>query len=135
MNHAMVHNFCVAIKGVDGQIEYLVPEAVFKNMLNAAVKNIYLDEAWYLKKYPDVVEAAGRGTLVSAAGHYVRYGFFESRQPHKINGAEKLYINQYPDVAVAIQRGSVTSVQEHFDVADFKEGRMPYQDLNLFGDQ
>jgi hypothetical protein len=40
-----------------------------------------VDEAWYLRTYPDVADGIKRGDHVSAADHFITNGYREGRQP------------------------------------------------------
>jgi hypothetical protein len=103
--------------------------AVDKNYLVDLLKpvlfRIYVDEEWYLRNNPDVVQAIEASRVASATEHYVTFGFYEHRMPYEIAVDEDWYVAQYPDVNQAVSNG-VFSARDHFYAAGFKEGRIPF---------
>lgn len=64
-----LQSLCVQAKTREGGGEYIVPARVFGHILRAALRNVALDEAYYLHRYRDVAEAIGRGAVKSAKEH------------------------------------------------------------------
>ena len=95
-------------------------------MLRSIIINMDIDEAWYLRRYPDVAEAVRAGTFKSAKEHFVNNGYFEGRQPFPMTVDEEWYIAENPAVAEAIREGQMQSAQQHFDQHGYREGRLPY---------
>jgi hypothetical protein len=102
-----------------------VVEAHLRNLLDAALKDVVVDENWYREAYPDVDEAIRDGIIVSARAHYLTAGYFEDRLPHPMVVDEEWYLDQHPDVKSAVSRGYF-SAQQHFEVSGYREGRIPY---------
>lgn len=88
--------------------------------------DIEVDEAWYLKTYPDVARAVQEGAFASAAEHYVRFGILERRLPKYIEVDELYYLAAYDDVRAAVGQSAKASAQAHFEAAGYREGRLPY---------
>jgi len=126
---AFAEFFCAPRDGEGAVVE--VSEARLRQVMAAAAHIIVVDEEWYLRTYPDVQEAVGRGTFSSAMDHYVKDGYFENRLPRPIVVENDWYLKEYPDVADGIRIGRIQSPQHHFEVYGFKEGRHPHSDWRL----
>lgn len=110
----------------------LVPAAFVDAAIRRMVRDIAVNEAWYLARYPDIAGAVARGSFKSAAHHYRAYGFFEDRMPDSITVNEDFYLNTYSDVAAQIAASCIASAQSHFETYGFKEGRLPWDGWSLF---
>jgi hypothetical protein len=106
-------------------------EVQLKRLITSVLGRVRVDEAWYVKRYPDVREAMARGNIPSAKYHYRRSGYFEDRIPHRIRVDRDWYLDKYPDVEKAISAGRFSSAQEHFERDGFREGRLPYPNWTL----
>jgi hypothetical protein len=95
------------------------------------IQTIYVDEAWYLDKYPDVKQAVAEGKIASARQHYCRFGYLEHRMPYPIAVDEAWYLDQYPDVRAAVLNQDFVSAQAHFEEVGFKEGRLSFPNFVL----
>jgi len=95
-------------------------------LVRALIAGIRVDEAWYLKRYPDIAEAIKAGVVESAQKHFVYDGYFEGRVPFPIKVNERWYLKQYPGVAEYVRKGILESGQQHFDENGYQEGRMPF---------
>src|SRR3954451_4704643 len=84
---------------------------------------IFVDEEWYLSRYPDVKDAIGSGKFTTARDHFYRCGYHEGRVPRNHLVDEKWYLQTYPDVAAAIKSGRVKSAYDHFMSNGYGEGR------------
>ncbi len=116
----------------DAQTNYLrVDLYFFINCMLPILQRIKVDEAWYLRAYPDVQEAIHKGVVTDPQSHYCRFGFYEHRMPYHIVVDEPWYLAQYPDVSDAIARQHFASGQAHFDLQGFREGRLPYANFRL----
>jgi hypothetical protein len=86
----------------------LVATASYENlirMIKLLLSAIEVDEAWYIKQYPDVSEAIAQGKIKSASQHFVDNGYFEGRLPFPIEVDETWYQKEYPDVAESVRKG------------------------------
>ena len=109
----------------------LVDRHFFQSCLRPLLEKIAFDEAWYLRKYPDIAEAIRKKEVASAHEHYVRHGYFENRLPFEITVDGPWYLNQYPDIREAVRREQFQSAQDHFEQVGFGEGRIPYANFAL----
>jgi hypothetical protein len=48
-------------------------------VIKLLLREVALDEAWYLETYPDVADAVARQAIGSAREHYLNFGYFEGR--------------------------------------------------------
>jgi hypothetical protein len=111
---------------------YVAVDRVFFNTLVAlGLVNIYVDETWYLERFPDVREGIERGEFTNAAEHYAKVGFYEHRMPHEINVDEDWYLENYPDIATAVTKGVFPSGHAHFYRVGYREGRFPHPNFTL----
>ena len=107
----------------------LVVNATYEQLtalLQTLLHDIEIDEAWYLKRYPDVAEAIAQGPIASAREHFLTNGYFEGRMPFPVKVDEAWYLAQNPGVAEYIARGDLESAQQHFDDHGYREGRRPF---------
>ena len=100
-------------------------------VLKIRIGEIFVDERWYISKYPDVVDALKGGDLSTASDHYNLHGYYEHRMPYAILVDEEWYLEAYEDIALAVKAGTFMSGQMHFDVAGYREGRIPYPHFRL----
>jgi hypothetical protein len=111
---------------------YIAIETNFwKSVAAAFIAQIDMDEAWYLKQYPDVLSAMKAGMLRDARQHYIETGYFEHRMPYLIETDSEWYLAQYPDVSAAVEQKVFQSAQEHFEESGFREGRFPFPNFAL----
>lgn len=96
-------------------------------MLRSIIINMDIDEAWYLRRYPDVAEAVRAGTFKSAKEHFVNNGYFEGRMPFQIEVDERYYLASYPELVESIQKEVIANGQQHFDENGYLEGRRPFE--------
>lgn len=82
------------------------------------------DENYYLKQYPDVVNAVNSGLFASGLQHYVLYGAKEHRNPNKLFD-EYSYINNNPDIMLSISKGALFSGIQHYELFGKSESRTP----------
>jgi hypothetical protein len=108
-----------------------VDRAFFIALLARRLGNIYVDETWYLDRFPDVREGIERGEFASAAEHYANVGFYEHRMPYEIEVDEDWYLENYPDIAIAVTKGIFQSGRAHFYRVGFREGRFPHANFTL----
>ena len=94
--------------------------------LQPQLGRIFLDEAWYLRRNPDVVVAIKDGAVADARAHYVLHGYYEHRLPYEIVVEESWYLAQYADIAQAVRGGVFPDGQTHFEQQGYREGRMPF---------
>jgi hypothetical protein len=111
--------------------ESLVKTSLLKVLLRLALENVQLDERYYLRSYPDVVEAMEKGKFASPQHHYVEFGYFEDRMPFKIEVDEDFYFRTNPDIEAVVNGGLIPSAQVHFERHGYKEGRLPSEGWSL----
>jgi hypothetical protein len=58
-----------------------VNDGYFEGRLPAPIR---VDEAWYLRRYPDVAEGIRKGILTSAQEHFDMDGYKEGRLPFEM---------------------------------------------------
>ncbi len=99
--------------------------------LRPDIVRIHVDETWYCRQYPDVVEALAEGKIASAREHYERFGYLEHRIPYRIEVHEEWYLAQYDDIRRAVAGGEFASGQQHFIEVGYREGRFPHPNFRL----
>jgi hypothetical protein len=95
------------------------------------LRQVKVDDEWYIQAYPDVQQAIQKGIVLDAKYHYCHFGFYEHRMPYRIIVDEPWYQAQYPDVRGAIASRHFVSAQEHYELEGFREGRVPYPNFRL----
>ena len=95
------------------------------------VGQIFVDESWYMGRYPDVIEALDAGKIKTISDHYSVFGYYEHRMPYHVLVDEEWYLAEYKDIQVAVKSGTFASGQSHFDELGYKEGRIPYPFFRL----
>jgi hypothetical protein len=101
---------------------------MYKDLLEITrlfLRGVAVDEAWYLREYPDVADAIKAGEFKSAKHHFIENGYFEGRRPHLFDVDEEWYLVTYPDVADGVEAGHIGSATEHFLSNGYAEGRLP----------
>jgi hypothetical protein len=111
---------------VRGEPTFTATCAQFTSLIRALLRNVDVDEAWYLKQYPDVAEAIRNGAIASAKEHFLNDGYFEGRIPFLIEVDEAWYLEQNPGIAEYVARGELESGQQHFNENGYREGRRPF---------
>lgn len=83
------------------------------------------DEEKYMSRNLDVKSAIKNGECKSAFEHYVKFGYFEGRNPCLKNFKFKSYLEQNTDVADGVKDdGNAEKIaREHFENYGFYEGR------------
>lgn len=110
---------------------FAVEQHFFFNCMEKVIQRIYVDEEWYLARYPDVREAIKSKNVFDAKGHYIRFGYYEHRIPHQISVDTPWYLETYGDVRESIKREQFSSAEDHFETVGYKEGRLPYPGFQL----
>jgi O-antigen biosynthesis protein len=96
--------------------------------------NVFFDEAWYLRRYPDVSEAIRAGHFASGFDHYCRSGQ-DTRSPHWLFNLD-FYQSEWPDLtAAALREGGFANTYDHFLRVGSGEGRLghPLFDSRFYG--
>ena len=70
------------------------------------------DEAFYLRRYGDVLDHVNGGVFSNGADHYCRAGFDENREIMDLDSWH--YSTAYPDAAVAVAQGVYLDFQHHY---------------------
>ena len=99
--------------------------ADFIEITKLLLRGVVVDEAWYLKEYPDVADAIRDGEFKSARHHFIENGYFEGRRPCAFEVDADWYLQRYPDVADSVSAGTIASAEEHFLRDGYGEGRLP----------
>lgn len=85
--------------------------------------NIFFDEAWYLRAYPDAALAIRRGEAASGFDHYCRIGFCE-HSPHWLFD-EALYRRNYPQLTdEVLQSAAFINGYDHYLRHGARENRI-----------
>ena len=115
----------LSFAAVKGELTISASYTQFTALIRTLLQGIEVDEAWYLRQYPDVAEAIRNGIVKSAKDHFLNDGYFEGRLPFEIRVDEAWYLEQNPGVAEYIARGELDSAQQHFNDNGYREGRKP----------
>lgn len=99
--------------------------ADFTEITRLLLRGVSVDEAWYLREYPDVADAIRGGEFKSARHHFIENGYFEGRRPCAFEVDADWYLQHYPDVADSVSAGTIASAEEHFLRDGYGEGRLP----------
>jgi hypothetical protein len=100
-------------------------------LIRLALEHVPVDEAYYLRCYPDVSEALRDGLFTNPRHHYLEFGYFEDRLPFKVEVDEEFYFRSNPDIERGVRSGLIPSAQVHFENHGFKEGRLPREGWSL----
>lgn len=82
------------------------------------------DEAWYLRRYPDIAEAIAKGDLRSAFEHYTRHGQAEGRSPRAPFNAE-WYSSAYPLAEIEAGSSDPAALKAHYEASGKFRGYLP----------
>jgi hypothetical protein len=116
----------VTLMAVKGELTVTTSYAQFTALIRILLQGIEVDEAWYLKQYPDVAEAIQKKIVNSAKEHFLNDGYFEGRIPFLIRVDEAWYLEQNPGIAEYVSQGKLQSAQQHFNDNGYREGRKPF---------
>lgn len=112
--------------------DYIAVEVSYlTQILRPLIGQIFVDDNWYVNRYPDVIAAIREGNLTDASEHYALFGYYEHRMPYKIQVDERWYLSQYGDITKAVESGVFDSGQSHFDDCGYREGRVPFANFRL----
>jgi hypothetical protein len=110
----------VRIESVDGVLRISTDYKAFLLIIRDILRGVMVDEDWYLKRYPDVIESG-----MTAQQHFAEHGYFEGRLPSELAINEEWYLATYADVREQIAAGDMPSALTHFREYGFAEGRLP----------
>ncbi len=110
---------------------YSVEKFFLAECLKEYIAKIYVDEVWYLSKYPDVAVAVATDSSINARTHFIKWGYFENRMPYAIKIDEEWYRTNYRDVEQAVAERRYPSAQDHFEHVGYLEGRLPFPGFSL----
>jgi hypothetical protein len=82
------------------------------DFLKPTLRQIFVDEAWYLATNPDVAEAIADGIVQDAKDHYISAGYYEHRMPYEIRVDGEWYLAQYADVQEAVKTGKIATPRD-----------------------
>ncbi len=108
-----------------------VDEHFLRYCMSFMLANVRVDDEWYLDQYPDVGAAIANGVISDCKTHFMKFGFYEHRLPHRIIVDESWYLRSYKDIREAVAKGAFRNGQEHFVEFGFREGRLPYANFSL----
>lgn len=115
-HHLQVHQAASGPLSTDEQLRIVV---------RLALEATPIDQAYYVRTYPDVARAVAEGLYASPREHFLNIGYFEGRKAWPSTVDAEWYLETYPDVAEGIAAGTLTDAQGHFDEFGFHEGRLP----------
>ena len=69
-----------------------------QKIIRILLSAVEVDEVFYLSRNPDVADGIRAGSIRSARAHFVDHGYFEGRQPYRIEVDEKWYPGVDPTV-------------------------------------
>jgi hypothetical protein len=113
------------ISSVRGELTVTMTYRQFTDLIRVLLREVEVDEEWYLTRYPGVAEGIRDGVVQSARDHFLHNGYFEGRLPYPIKVDEEWYRAQNPGVAAFIDAGKLESAQQHFEENGYREGRKP----------
>lgn len=87
------------------------------------VKQMTVDDRWYLERYPDVHAAVLAGDVASAREHFETTGFLEGRLPRPLSFDPVFYYEKYADLAGAFEKDDTEGLRRHFETTGYFEGR------------
>lgn len=93
---------------------------MFLQIIRDLLRGVPVDEAWYLKQYPDVIQSG-----MTAQEHFAVHGYFEGRLPSALTINEEWYLATNKDVAQQIEDGDMPDALTHFREHGYAEGRFP----------
>jgi hypothetical protein len=111
--------------------EITISAELLKHLLRLALKSVDVDETFYLRSYSDVKAAIEEGRFANAQHHFIEFGYFEDRMPHRIEVDEDFYLTANPDVKRSVEAGEIPSGQYHFERTGYREGRIPQVNWSL----
>jgi len=100
-----------------------VSVAGLRCLIGEIVKQLEVDEQWYLKRYPDVQAAVLAGDVLNASQHFQEAGFIEGRLPRQLSFDPGFYYEKYSDLQNAFQKEDVEGLRRHFETKGYSEGR------------
>ncbi|MEJ0046134.1 MAG: hypothetical protein WDN04_08415 [Rhodospirillales bacterium] len=100
-----------------------VPVDGLKYLISEMLRHVYVDEVWYVKRYPDVAAAILSGDMASAAAHFRISGYFEGRLPAELPFDPKYYIQQYSDLSSVFTASDDDALRHHYETKGYYEGR------------
>ena len=110
---------------------FAVENHLFFEFVSLFLRDVEVDETWYIDKYPDVRDALEARQVRDPRDHFIRFGYFEHRMPYFIEVDGPWYEKTYEDVADAISKGVFSSAQHHFELVGYREGRLPFANFAL----
>jgi hypothetical protein len=108
------------ISAADGSLQVTAEYKTFVSIVRDLLRGVPVDEEWYLKRYPDVIESG-----MTAQQHFAEHGYFEGRLPSPLSINEEWYLKTYADVSEQIAAGDMPNALTHFREHGYAEGRLP----------
>jgi hypothetical protein len=94
-----------------------------KYLIVELLKQVEVDEAWYLEEYPDVRAATLSGDIPSAAAHFSVAGYFEGRRPYELQFDPCYYFKTYGDLDNVFDASDFDGLRNHYETKGYYEGR------------
>ena len=110
----------VQIESIDGSLQVSAGYDVFRRIIRDLLRGVVVDEEWYLRHYPDVIQSG-----MTAQEHFAEHGYFEGRLPSELAINEEWYLATYADVKEQIAAGDMPTALTHFSEHGYAEGRLP----------
>ncbi len=110
----------MSFESIDEKLYITTEYKFFQKIIQDFLRLVPVDQEWYLKQYPDVVQAG-----MSAREHFAEHGYFEGRLPAPLTVDEGWYLKANPDVADQIAAGDMPDALTHFREHGYAEGRLP----------
>lgn len=117
-----INTFLPSFKAGGSSVELSAED--FRKLLSTFLRDVDVDEEWYLENYPDVAVAIGDGHVANASAHYISAGYAEGRFPCHPNVDAKDYLERYPDLAKAYEQGAMDEPDTHFRHVGYREARI-----------
>jgi hypothetical protein len=110
----------VRIAARDGTLWVNVEYKEFLDIIHDLLRGVAVDQEWYMKQYPDVIESG-----MTAHEHFALHGYFEGRLPSELTINEEWYLANNVDVAQQIADGDMPDALTHYQKHGYAEGRLP----------
>jgi len=110
----------VRLSSSGDNVQVTVDYKSFLLIIRDLLRGVTVDEEWYLKRYPDVVQSG-----MTARQHFAEHGYFEGRLPSELTINESWYLKTNLDVAAQVAAGEIPDGLTHFRDHGYSEGRLP----------
>jgi hypothetical protein len=117
-------NFPLSVKRLQEGMEFSTPLFQFLLMGSQSTfkPNLFYDEDWYLRNYPEALSLVRSGRISNGFVHYCTVGCRKNFDPGP-NFSESRYLSLHPDVKEAIDKKILICGFDHFMQAGLREAR------------